>query len=1160
MATKKEKDVTEPSEKSLEKLVEDLQDKYGEGAIMKLGTAKKVDVDPISTGSFSLDLALGVDGLPKGRIVEIFGPESSGKCISRNSIVFSELGMLPIDQFGSLVIPGFQKKEVLLYAEHSYDKSSHFYNDGKRKTLRVETHQGYVIEGTPNHRIRIIDKDGNYLFRRLDELQKDDRVAIQRGQHCFGKGVDLSGFTYERNKNNFSKKTFAHPHTVTPTLALLLGYLVGDGTTTDRGLNKNNIQFTVGDKEVHTDFTRICQKLFGEKPKITRDKRTQTTVRLAIYNSRARAFLAHAGLGWHAAATKEIPWSILCSPQRIVAAFLSALFESDGTFSSATIEYCTKSAKLAEQLQTVLLNFGITSHRKERVVRDASYFYLYIEGQESKRRFFKEIGFRSKRKHAALKTYLDTHRMPQTNIDVIPNLNSRLNVFFNAFGKKIRPTNRSDWNIVYDYLPAPKGRGCAISYNRLNRILAHFKDGRNLPEYQYFEMLAELNFFFDRIKRVAKSSAHVVDFTMPKHATFFANGFVNHNTTLALNVVAQAQKKGGKAAFIDAEHALDPEYAKKLGVKVSELLISQPDNGEEALNILESLVRSEMIDVVVVDSVAALTPRAEIEGEMGQQNIGLQARLMSQALRKLTAIASRSDTLIIFINQIRMKIGVMFGCFSYDTNVMLADGTKEKIGKLVNQTVPIEVLSYNFENKKVEAKPIIDWHVNGETDSFLQFFIQNHTSNGRRGFSCTPDHKIYTPAGWKTAKELKAGDEISVNINDTTLTPQQEEIIMGSLLSDGHIKKNSEQTACFREEHGPKQSAYVSWLASELGNITSNVVTATKRGTAVLETKHLLRIGDMHGLFYPKQHKIVPEFLVDQITPRMIALWYCGDGSLQTGTSDWKGKTYKRRPRASLYTNAFGDHLESHERINRIFARFDINPTWRKCGEYQTITFSVAESQKFFELIAPFTPQTMEYKLPEDYRGRYHPTTLQHSTQSQLLRPMRIKEIRTRVPYKDGQRISKQRFDISIADNHNYFVDDCLVSNSPETTPGGRALKFYSSVRIDIRRIAQIKKGDDVVGNRTRAKVVKNKVAAPFKIAEFDIMYGKGISYEGDVMTAAMKYGVVTKSAATYSFEGQKLGVGMEKVKEKLKEDKKLLKEIEKKVRLAVEQKEQADL
>ncbi|MEI8055696.1 MAG: recombinase RecA [bacterium] len=132
-------------------------------------------------------------------------------------------------------------------------------------------------------------------------------------------------------------------------------------------------------------------------------------------------------------------------------------------------------------------------------------------------------------------------------------------------------------------------------------------------------------------------------------------------TTLTLHVIAECQKLGGTAAFIDAEHALDPSYAEKLGVKISELLISQPDNGEQALEIADMLVRSSAVDMVVIDSVAALTPKAEIEGEMGDQHMGLQARLMSQALRKLTANIKRSNTLVIFINQIRMKIGVMFG-------------------------------------------------------------------------------------------------------------------------------------------------------------------------------------------------------------------------------------------------------------------------------------------------------------------------------------------------------------------------------------------------------------------------------------------------------------------------------------------------------------------
>ena len=132
-------------------------------------------------------------------------------------------------------------------------------------------------------------------------------------------------------------------------------------------------------------------------------------------------------------------------------------------------------------------------------------------------------------------------------------------------------------------------------------------------------------------------------------------------TTLALSIIAQAQKLGGIAAFIDAEHALDPIYAKKIGVKLEDLLISQPDNGEQALEICETLVRSNALDIIVIDSVAAVTPRAELEGNMGDAHMGLQARLMSQALRKLTAVISKSRTSVLFINQLRMKIGVVFG-------------------------------------------------------------------------------------------------------------------------------------------------------------------------------------------------------------------------------------------------------------------------------------------------------------------------------------------------------------------------------------------------------------------------------------------------------------------------------------------------------------------
>ena len=218
-------------------------------------------------------------------------------------------------------------------------------------------------------------------------------------------------------------------------------------------------------------------------------------------------------------------------------------------------------------------------------------------------------------------------------------------------------------------------------------------------------------------------------------------------TSLALHVVAEAQRNGGMAAFIDAEHALDPAYAKAIGVDVDELLISQPDTGEQALEITDMLIRSGALDVMCIDSVAALVPRAELEGDMGDTHVGLQARLMSQALRKLAGTINRSQTTAIFINQLREKIGVMFGCFQYSTRVTLADGTTEKIGTIVNQRMPVEVMAVDPETGTVEPKRVVDWFDNGNAERFLQFTVYKPSGNGRSQFAATENHLVATPQG-----------------------------------------------------------------------------------------------------------------------------------------------------------------------------------------------------------------------------------------------------------------------------------------------------------------------------------------------------------------------------------------------------------------------------
>ena len=249
-------------------------------------------------------------------------------------------------------------------------------------------------------------------------------------------------------------------------------------------------------------------------------------------------------------------------------------------------------------------------------------------------------------------------------------------------------------------------------------------------------------------------------------------------TTLALHAVANAQRSGGIAAFIDAEHALDPSTPKTLGVDSDELLVSQPDTGEQALEIADMLIRSGAIDVIVIDSVAALVPRAEIEGEMGDTHVGLQARLMSQALRKITGELSNSGTTAIFINQLREKIGVLFGCFSYGTRVTLADGTQEKIGKIVNQKMPVEVLSYDPETDRIVPKQDRQL-VRQRADRRVPSVHRRPSRAATASAVCRHREPPDPDAGWLArGGELLAGDRV-MSRRAASLSDQQWQVVLG---------------------------------------------------------------------------------------------------------------------------------------------------------------------------------------------------------------------------------------------------------------------------------------------------------------------------------------------------------------------------------------------
>ena len=617
-------------------------------------------------------------------------------------------------------------------------------------------------------------------------------------------------------------------------------------------------------------------------------------------------------------------------------------------------------------------------------------------------------------------------------------------------------------------------------------------------------------------------------------------------TTVALHAVASAQAAGGIAAFIDAEHALDPEYAQALGVDTDALLVSQPDTGEQALEIADMLIRSGALDVLVVDSVAALVPRAEIEGEMGDSHVGLQARLMSQALRKLTSALNNSGTTMIFINQLREKIGVLFGCLSYGTRITLADGTQEKIGKIVNQRMPVEVLSYDPEVGAVVPKRVVNWFDNGPTEEFLQITVARPGGNGRSQMGVTANHLVRTPGGWREAGELLPGDRVMI-AQPHRLSSQQWQLILGGVMGDAALSppvRRSPYSSRFRMGHGAKQADYLDWKASLLANIGQSRSTNAK-GAVFLDMTPLPELAELRGSVYlgdGKKH-LSWDYL-KALTPFALAVWYMDDGGFTLRAKGLQERTRDGSGRSEICVEAMSPG--SRERLVELLSdTFDLHPTLMTKGRRQvaTLVFSKDETAKLHELVAPYVHPSMDYKLLPRCRGQFR-------VEPEFVEPtiLPVPAPVVSVAVKPRTR-SMRRFDLEVEGSHNYLADGVVVHNSPETTTGGRALKFYSSVRLDIRRIETLKDGQEAIGSRTRVKVVKNKVAAPFKQAEFDIVYGHGISREGSLIDVGVEQSIIRKSGAWYTYEGDQLGQGKENARNFLRDNPDLADEIEKKIK-----------
>ncbi len=634
-------------EKALEVALGQIEKQFGRGAIMRMGEQAKQNIAVIPTGAIGLDVALGVGGLPRGRVIEIFGPESSGKCAVAGTYVWSDRGLETIEElFARVGQPATCTSRVTDVREHGVrlvnesgdlELMSAVTHNNRRPTWRVTLQSGRSVTVTANHPLRVLNDRAEIVWRAVAELRTGD--VLVSGAFGADEANGHDGLTVDE--------------------AALLGYLVAEGTL---GRTNKFVFTNHHDDDVLEEYLTLLETVL----EISRERvRTYGPGDHCVHSKAARTRLYEEyGLDYTNAAGKTVPYRVRTSGAKPQRAFLSALFEGDGWIEAGPeIALTSASAVLAEQVQLLLLGLGVpcSLSAKWNTTYERDYWTVRVP-PGAVQRFLDVVGFRSARRAEQVRRHLRPTKVG-TNWEAVPFLASLVRDLRDAIGGD-RAFDRLYSDLTRTDIRA--GGPLDASRKRLKAIVA-WADARYVPPatqplLERLRFFAEAPYTYERITALEDAGMQpTFDVVVPTTHSFLANGIVSHNTSLALHAIAEAQKLGGIAAFIDAEHALDPVYASNLGVDVEALLVSQPDTGEQALEICDTLVRSGALDIIVIDSVAALTPRAEIEGEMGDTHVGLQARLMSQALRKLAGNLNRSRTCCIFINQLREKIGVMFG-------------------------------------------------------------------------------------------------------------------------------------------------------------------------------------------------------------------------------------------------------------------------------------------------------------------------------------------------------------------------------------------------------------------------------------------------------------------------------------------------------------------
>lgn len=616
-------------------------------------------------------------------------------------------------------------------------------------------------------------------------------------------------------------------------------------------------------------------------------------------------------------------------------------------------------------------------------------------------------------------------------------------------------------------------------------------------------------------------------------------------TTLALLIIKEAIKQGHRAVFIDAEHTLDKGLLEAMDIDPDKIVITRGYTGEDNLDIAESLMATGEFAVCVIDSISALQPAAEANLESFSDNtMGLQPRLMSRMCRTFTSLASRTDTALLLINQIRANIGG-YGCLHADTPITLADKTQMSIRDIVETRHPGPVVSYCKDSGKFEYKKITGWHNNGKVDAgdSAGWLTVNLGSVGGRGgnmsFTGTPNHNVFVQEEGAvkeiSLKSLRPGMSM-VSWYDKTITEGSDlySIIAGSLLGDGKIAIRSKATGCLSLANS-EQPEYLNWKLESLAALDFTKVQGASRTR--FDSSFTPEMSVLKSSFYRHGVRTFPSGL--QLTPLMAAVWFMDDGN---------HKHTHRNATISCKRWFTSKMADVQEEARSMLVKFIGCQNDQVVIREGTLAIHTSAFSVFSAKIAPNVPESMSYKLlPEDrHRCCSGPITCVPAFPEKQVRLSVVKNIS---PASDRKYRDCNKYDITVDGNENYLVGGAsrgvLVHNSPETTSGGNAIQHHVTGRIRVigggTKSRQIKdaKGN-VIGHRCGIEITKNKLSAPFRSAEVELIYGVGFNTTGEILDLGVDMGLIDQKGAYFSVNGENIGQGRVKAIKSIDADSKL--------------------